>query len=145
VLLLPLTFVWKLTVKTDDSTQLKDTVTRFLVLQKFEVSDNKPEINGMPVIRAMTKTCRIFIMRASPDGWTRDLINEFGTATDHIFIVFRGKIYDEQVSWRIIVGYLQSRILHRLGLVPHTSAVIAVVAAPACDAERLPWDKLRDL
>ena len=43
-----------------------------------------------------------------------------------------------------MAGYLQSRILHRLGLVPHVRAVIAVVASEGCYAERLPWDRLRD-
>jgi hypothetical protein len=143
--LLPLTLVWKLTLKTEDSVQLKDSITNFLVGHSFAVSEIKRELNGMPVIRATAKPCEMLILRASPDGWTRDLIRKFATATDHIFIVFRGEIYPDQTSWIIMADYLQSEILYRLGLVPHVSAVIAVVASENCDAERLPWDRLRDL
>ena len=143
-LLLPLTLVWKLALKTEDSIQLKDGITNFLVVHNFAVSEIKRELNGMPVIRATAKPCEMRILKASPDGWTRDLIRKFATATDHIFIVFRGKIYADQSSWIILVGYLQSKILYRLGVVPHTRAVIAVVASKDCDAKRLPWDRLRD-
>lgn len=143
-LLLPLTLVWKLTLKTEDSIQLKDGITKFLAVHSFVVSETKPELNGMPVIHATAKNCKMLILRASPDGWTRDLIRKFATATDRIFIVFRGKIYTDQSSWIIMAGYLQSEILHRLRLVPHVRAVIAVVASEDCDAKRLPWDRLRD-
>jgi len=143
-LLLPLTLVWKLTLKTEDSVQLKDGITKFLVVHNFAVSETKQELNGMPVIRATAKTCEMLIFRASPDGWTRDLIRKFATASDHIFIVFRGKLYTDQSSWITMAGYLQSKIFYRLGLVPHVSAVIAAIASEDCDAERLPWDRLRD-
>jgi hypothetical protein len=143
-LLLPLTLVWKLTLKTEDSIQLKDGITKFLVVHNFVVSDTKQQLNGMPVIHAAAKNCDMLVLRASPDGWTRDLIRKFASATGHIFIVFRGKIYTDQSSWTIMAGYLQSKILHRLGLVPRVRAVIAVVASEDCDAERLPWDRLRD-
>jgi hypothetical protein len=143
-LLLPLTLVWKLTLKTEDSLQLKDGITKFLAVHSFVVSDTKQELNGMPVIRATAKNCEMLILRASPDGWTRDLIRKFATATEHIFIVFRGKIYPDHPSWTIMAGYLQSEVFHRLGLVPHVRAVIAVVASEGCYAERLPWDRLRD-
>jgi hypothetical protein len=143
-LLLPLTLVWKLTLKTEDSVQLKDGITKFLAVHSFVVSETRQELNGMPVIHATAKPCEMLILRASPDGWTRDLIRKFATANEHIFIVFRGKIYTDQSSWKIMAGYLQSKILHRLGLAPHVSAVIAVVAPKNCNAKRLPWDKLRD-
>jgi len=144
-LLLPLTLVWKLALKTEDSVQLKDGITNFLVVHNFAVSEINRELNGMRIIRATAKPCELLILRASPDGWTRDLIRRFATATDHIFIVFRGKIYADQSSWTILAGYLQSKILYRLRLVPHERAVIAVVASKDCNAKRLPWDKLRDL
>jgi len=143
-LLLPLTLVGKLTVKTEDSVQLKHSITKFLAVHSFVVSETKPELNGMPVIHATAKNCEMLILRASPDGWTRDLIRKFATATDRIFIIFRGKIYTDQSSWIIMAGYLQSEILHRLGLVPHVSATIALVESEGCNAERLPWDRFRD-
>ena len=145
-LLLPLTFVWKLVPQSDDSVQLKDIVTRFLIDQKFEVTYTSQDLNEMPVIRATSasKACRMYVMRASPDGWNRDIIENYATVTDQIFVVFRGNIFHDQVSWKILVGYLRSEVLHRLGLASHENSVIAIVAHKDCDAERLPWDDLRD-
>jgi hypothetical protein len=144
-LLLPLTFFWKLTLQSDNSALLKDTLTNFLFSQKFTVTDTEQQLNEMPVIVATKKECRMYIMRASPDGWNRDIVKNYASVADQIFVIFRGKIFNEQVSWRILIGYLQSEIFHRLGLVPHESSLIAVVANPACAAERLPWHALRDL
>jgi hypothetical protein len=142
-LLLPLTLAWKFSLKVDDSTQLKSRIVTFLADQKFAV-DEAQELNGMPVIRGSSGSCRILVMRASPDGWNRDIIRDMAAGTDRVFIVFRGKIYDDTVRWATLVGYLQSEVLYRLGLAPHERAVIAVVAPAACNADRLPWDQFQD-
>lgn len=143
-LLLPLTLVWKFTLKVDDSIHLKDKITTFLVSQKFAVDEAPQELNGMAIIRGSTDSCRILVMRASPDGWNRDIIRDMAAKTDRVFIVFRGEIYDDEVRWATLVGYLQSAFLYRLGLAPHERAVIAVIAPAVCDADRLPWDQFRD-
>jgi hypothetical protein len=140
-LLLPLTLVWKLTLRAEDSSSLENAITGFLIHQDFAVSKLE---QGFPVIRATRKTCRMFIMQASPDGWNQDIINNFATEADHIFIVFRGKIYNSKVGWKILSSYLISEVLYRLRLVGHQDTAIAVIAPSVCEADRLPWDNVRD-
>ena len=141
-LLLPLTLVWKLMVGPDDSAQLNRSIIEFLSHQKFDVVETG--LNGIPAIRAAAGMCRILVLRASPDGWNRDLIRDLATATDRIFTIFRGRIYAEGPNWRIVLGHLKSRFLHRVGLVHQESSVIALIASASCHVEQLPWDELRD-
>ena len=146
-LLLPLTFAWKLTGEVDDTGEIRSKIAAFLLDHRFAVAEAKPELGGMLVVRATAGACRMLVIRASADGWDRDMIRDnFGNAADRVFIVFRGKVRTDQPNnWLIVAGRLQSRILHRLGLAPHVSAALVVVASSPCDAERLPWDHLRDL
>jgi hypothetical protein len=145
VFLLPLTIACKFTFRKDDiPARLKEGIINFLTDQRFAFADTKQEFNGMAIIRASAEPCRLLIMRASPDGWTDDVIHNQAAPNDRVYIVFRGELYADKVTWGILISYLQSELLYRLGLVPHVRAVIAVVAAPACNADRLPWDELKD-
>ena len=138
-LLLPLTLAWKLTVGLDDSNELKNRIVDFLVQHQFDVVVTEEVVEGMPTIRAASEACRMLISKTTPSGWRRHMISELATATDRIFIVFRGRVYTEQPTWLTLVIHLWSRFLRKLGLVRNTTPVIAVIARALCDAESLPW------
>jgi len=140
-LLLPLTLAWKLTVGLDDSSELKGRIVDFLVQHQFDVVVTEEVVEGMPTIRATSEACRMLISKTSPSGWRRHMISELATATDRIFIVFRGRVYTEQPAWLLVV-HLWSSFLRKLGRVRNTTPVIAVLATAPCDAERFPWDEL---
>ena len=93
----------------------------------------------MPVIRATKGTCRMLVMKISPDGWQRDLIRDHAEATDRVFFVFRGNIYPDLPTWLTAAAGLWSRLLRELRLRRHITPVIAVIAPGFCNAERLPW------
>ena len=141
-LLLPLTLAWKLTVGLDDSSELKNGIVELLVQHQFDVVVTEEIVEGMPTIRATKKACRMLISKTSPYGWRRHMISELATATDRIFIVFRGKVYTEQPTWLTWSLTCGPGFFARLGFVHNTTPVIAVVATAPCDAERVPWDEL---
>ena len=143
-LLLPLTLAWKLTVGLDDTSELKNKIVEFLVQHQFDVAVTEEIVEGMPTIHATREACRMLISKTSPYGWRRHMISELATATDRIFIVFRGKVYTEQPTWLTLVTHLWSRFLREMGFVRNTTPVIAVVATAPCDAERVPWDELNE-
>ena len=143
-LLLPLTFVWKVTAAPDASLELKNNLVEFLVHHQFDVVVLEKSMDYMPVISASTGRCRMLLMKVSPDGWQRDLIRARAQATDRVFFIFRGKVYPDQPIWLTAVAHLWSRELRKLGLRRHITPVIAVIAPDLCGAERLPWDELHE-
>jgi len=64
---------------------------------------------------------------------------------DRIFVIFRGKVYLEQPTWLTVLDSLRARLERGLGISAAASPVLAVIADPTCDAERLPWQELRSM
>ena len=143
-LLLPLTFVWKLTAAPDVSVELKDRLVEFLVHHQFDVVVLDEWMDMMPVIRATAGTCSMLVMEVSPDGWQRDLVRDRTQATERVLFIFRGKVYPDQPTWLTAAAGLWSRQLQRLGLRQYVTPVIAVIASELCDAEALPWNELHE-
>jgi hypothetical protein len=144
-LLLPLTIVWKLTATphASSSDELKDKLVEFLINHQFHVAVLEEWIDYMPIISASNGTCRMLILKVSPDGWQRDLVHA-RAQNRRLFFVFRGKIYPDQPIWLTAATYLWSRELQKIGLTLNIAPVIAVIAPELCGAERLPWDELHE-
>jgi len=143
-LLLPVTLAWKLTVGLADSNELKEKIVEFLVQHQYNDSISEEIVEDMPAIRASKEACRMLILKSSSNGWRRHMISELTAPTDQVFIVFRGMVYTEQPVWMTLVTDLWSRILLKFGLRRHTTPVIAVIAPPICEVNRLPWYELRE-
>lgn len=139
-LLVPLTFGWKLIGGDHTSYDTKDNIVQFLSRHKFDITEQI--VAGLPVIDATAGLCRLIVVEASPDGWTRDIIRHIVRTTERQFIVFRGNIYMEQPTWLTITDHWWSRSLRKLGLAKRDEPVIAVSASASCDVERLPWVEL---
>jgi hypothetical protein len=75
-------------------------------------------------------------------GWDRDQIQRYADAEDRIFVVFRGRVYFNQPTFRTVFDALYSRFQRELGFRAQPNPVLAVVAKANCDAERLPWDEI---
>jgi hypothetical protein len=147
LLFLSLTLAWKVIARatpheppTDRNIQVR--VAEFLVRQHFSVSIMEHAEQGKPAVTASSGSCRILVVKSPALGWDRDLVRRYADAQDQVFVVFRGRIYSDQPTFRTVVDALQSRFLRELGFSTWPSPVFAVVARTGCEADRLPWDKL---
>jgi hypothetical protein len=75
-------------------------------------------------------------------GWDRDLIRRYADAEDRVFVVFRGRVYSDQPTFRTVFDALSTRFRRELGFRVWPNPVLAVVARMSCEAEGLPWDQL---
>ena len=140
-LLLPLTFAWKLAAGPDDPNEFPKTIAQFLKFREFEEVKTEEVMGGMWAVRAHRGDCRLFVVEVSSKGWTRELIRTFAQASDRLFIVFHGSIYEYDPTWLTVANDIYLRALRKLGLARST-LIVGVAAAPSCAAERLPWNEL---
>jgi hypothetical protein len=140
MLLIPLTFGWKLVDERQPAHESKIDIVEFLSRHKFDII--KRDVADITVIDATAGTCRMSVVEASPDGWMRDFIHNFLGTTEHQFTVFRGNIYLQQPTWLTLTYHWWAKSLRKLGLARREAPVIAVSATESCDAERLPWNEL---
>ena len=140
ILLIPLTFGWKLVDERQPAHESKIDIVEFLSRHKFDIT--KRIVADILVIDATAGACRMSVVEASPDGWMRDFIHNILGSTAHQFTVFRGNIYLEQPTWLTFTNHWWSKSLRKLGLARREASVIAVSATESCDAELLPWNEL---
>jgi hypothetical protein len=145
VFIILLSVAWKIAIPPDNPGDLSDDLVEFFEHNDFKVVVTEQMVNYVPIIQANTALCHLQIAKLTPDGSNRDLIRYLATGADRLFIVFRGRVYTRQPILWTVLTYLWSRFLRELGLVRHITPVIAVAANSSCDAERLPWDELRDV
>ena len=120
---------------------IQDQVANFLVRQHFSVSKLEAAEQGKPSVAATSGACRIIVIRSPALGWDRDLIRRYAEADDRVFVVFQGRIYLDQPTFRTVFDALWSRFLRELGVRAWPSPVFAILAKPICEADRLPWEK----
>jgi hypothetical protein len=147
ILALPLTLGLKLIVRPDrhvaSETDVQQRVKEFFARQHFTVALSDQPVEGKPMIRASAGPCRILVANPNPIAWDSDVIRGMATAADRVFVVFRGRTYDEQPTWLTVPYFLWSRLQRELGLRAQAAPLLAVIATTNCDAERLPWSELR--
>jgi hypothetical protein len=139
--LLPLTLVWKLTVKPENNDQPEKDIVAFLARHGFHAVVAEDMI--LPGIRAVNGTCRMRIMMPSYYGADRDLTRSLVAADESLMFVHQGRIYQEQPILQTVWAELWTRSLRKIGVIDHRVPVLAVVAQSQCEAERLPWDQLQ--
>jgi hypothetical protein len=147
VVLLAFTLGWKVVVRSNVVKQpternIQVAVAEFLVRQHFSVSMLERAEEGKPAVTANSGSCRILVMKSPALGYDRDQIRKFAGAEDRVFVVFRGRIYADQPTFRTVFDSLYSRLQRELGFRAQANPVLAVVARTDCDAERLPWDEI---
>jgi hypothetical protein len=136
-LLLPLTVGWKLASRPNDRIDRQDGVLEFLAQQKFSVAVTSETINGSAVITADSAACHLIVARMLPLQDSLVQLQYRAATTDHVFIVFRGSIYEKQPLLLTISDYLWFRFLVASGLASHIPPVLAVISS--CNAQQLPW------
>ena len=147
-LFLPLTLVWKLAARTGEvgapaEAEVGLKIADFLVRQHFTVAALSPSVGGLSAVRATAGTCHIIIAESHPIAWNRDVIRRNSTPSDHVFVVFHGKVYADQPTSLTVSDFLWTRLRRELGFNAQAVPVLAVIAAPYCGAEQLPWDEFR--
>jgi hypothetical protein len=145
--LLSLSLGWKVAARATSEEQPSDRtiqgrVADFLVRQHFSVSLLETSERGKPSIAAQSGGCRILVIRSPAIGWDRDLVRRYAEEGDQIFVIFQGRIYADQPTFRTVFDALWSRFLRELGVRTWPSPVFAILARPSCEADRLPWQKL---
>jgi hypothetical protein len=117
-------------------------VAEFLVRQHFSVSISERFEEGRLAIAANSGSCRMLVVESSALGWDRDQIRRYADAEDRVFVVFRGRVYSDQPTFRTVFDALSTRFRRELGFRVWPNPVLAVVARMSCEAEGLPWDQL---
>lgn len=148
LLLLPVTFIWKVAVRTGEPSGTKERdvereVVDFLSRHDFAVVSANAIKEGQPSVQATSGACRMLLAKSPPVGWDRDLIRRYATAGDRVFVVYRGTLYSEQPTWLTVSDYLWSRFKRELGINAQPGTVLAVIASRACNPQRLPWNELK--
>jgi hypothetical protein len=141
-----LTLGWKLVARSTiaappNERDVQVEVAQFLIRQHFTVSVSTQAEEGRPSITASSGPCRMLVAESPALGWDRELIRRYAQADDHVFVVFRGHIYPDQPTFSTAIDALWARLRRQLGGRVQAHPVLAVVAKPACAAERLPWSE----
>jgi hypothetical protein len=143
ILALPLTLGLKLVVRPDRSvaseTDVQQKVAEFFSRQHFTV-DRMGE--GQYMVRASAGPCRILVAKSDPMAWDSAAIRRNATDGDRVFVVFRGRTYEDQPTWLTVPYSFWSRFERELGLRTQAAPLLSVIATAGCGAERLPWSEL---
>jgi hypothetical protein len=145
VLLLPLTVTWKLSAQLGDSysvTDVRDKIVEFFLRQQFEAVTDATTVD-IPIVRVTAGGCRMLVVSTS--GWTPDTFRDLATPSDHLYLIFRGKVYAEELTWLPLLNRKWFRFLRRLKLTTQQASLIVVLAGGLCEVQRLPWEELREL
>jgi hypothetical protein len=141
IFLIPLTFTWKLVAERPAPHEMQGHIVRFLMIHNFSATE-QTLVEGVPIVRATMGDCSMIVAEALPDGSTRDIVRHVATTMDQHFVVFRGKIYDEQPTWLTVTQDSWTRFLRKVGIPQLEAPPIIVAATCSCGAERLPWAEL---
>ena len=82
------------------------------------------------------------VAKSDPMAWDSAAIRSNATDGDRVFVVFRGRTYEDQPTWLTVPYYLWSRLERELGMRSQAVPLLSVIATAGCGAERLPWSEL---
>jgi hypothetical protein len=146
ILALPLTLGLKLIVRPDLSVaseiDVQQKVAEFLRRQHFTVVLSDRTGEGQYMLRASAGPCRILVAKSDPMAWDSAAIRSNATDGDRVFVVFRGRTYEDPPTWLTVPYFLWSRLERELGLRAQAAPLLSVIATAGCGAERLPWSEL---
>jgi hypothetical protein len=139
-LLLALTVGWKVALSITDNPDdnFKPILVEFLVRHHFAISEAK-DTDFMSTLKAVAGDCRLLVTRTDAQGTNHDIIQDFVSADDDLFFVFRRAIYTSLPTRSIVTEQYWSRFLRKMGFEHPDTPILAVVASARCNAERLPW------
>jgi len=141
VVLLPLTVGWKLTMPSDNSDEVNNSIVEFLKRNQFSAVVTR-EVDETYVVSGRSADCRLFVTKVLPLGKARDQVQHLASPSDRTFVVYRGKIFGEQPRLRTIVDFFLSKFLSAVRVISEVPPVLAVVSS--CDAAtQLPWNQLK--
>jgi len=143
---LPLTLGLKLVVRPDrrvaSATDVQQKVAEFLRRQHFVVALADRTGEGQYILRASAGPCHILVANSDPMAWDSAAIRRNATDGDRVFVVFRGRTYEDQPTWLTVPYFLWSRLERELGMRAEAAPLLSVIATAGCGAERLPWGEL---
>src|SRR5690348_3629828 len=90
-------------------------IVRFLKVRGFSATE-QTLVETVRIVHAIKGDCSMILVEASPDGSTRDVMRHVGATLAQHFVVFRGKVYDEQPVWLTATEDSWTRYLRKLGI-----------------------------
>jgi hypothetical protein len=146
ILALPLTLGLKLVVRPDLSvaseTDVQQKVADFFRRQHFTVALSDRTGEGRYMLRASAGPCHVLVAKSDPMAWDSAAIRRNATDGDRVFVVFRGRTYEDQPTWLTVPYFLWSRLERELGMRAEAAPLLSIIATAGCGAERLPWSEL---
>ena len=146
IVALPLTLGLKLVVRPDQSvasdTDVQQKVAEFFRRQHFAVALADRTGEGQYMLQASAGPCRMLVAKSDPIAWDSAAIRRNATDADRVFVVFRGRTYEDQPTWLTVPYFLWSRLKRELGLRAEAAPLLSIIATAGCGAERLPWSDL---
>jgi hypothetical protein len=146
ILALPLTLGLKLVVRPDRSvaseSDVQQKVAEFFRRQHFTVALSDRMGEGQYMLHASAGPCRVLVAKSDPMAWDSAAIRQKATDGDRVFVVFRGRTYEDQPTWLTVPYFLWSRFERELGMRAEAAPLLSVIATAGCGAELLPWGEL---
>jgi hypothetical protein len=141
ILLIPLTFTWKLLPESPATYEMQGHIVRFLTAHGFNIVEHT-FVGTVQIVHAIKGDCSAILAEASLDGSTRDVMQHVDPMMDQHFVVFRGKVYDGQPVWLTATEDSWTRYLRRLRISQPVMPPVMVAESRSCAAEQLPWAEL---
>jgi hypothetical protein len=147
LVLLASTLAWKVAVRSGTPSEFNEKwfqlrIAEFLGQERFIVTFAENPGEGQPFMQANAGPCRLLVATSPAMGWNRDLIRRQASTSDDVFVVYRGKVYEEQPTLVTVFDFLRARMLRELGFRSQPPPVLAIIATRACDARRIPWAEI---
>jgi hypothetical protein len=94
-----------------------------------------------PMISAHRGACRLRLTEARVQGWNTSNLTRLAAEEGRLVYVWGGRTSSEAPVWRATATYLTARLLRQFGLSSAWTPILAVIAAPGCEAGDIPiWD-----
>ena len=142
-LVIAVTVGWKIVLATQpiksDQIDFAAAVGGFLTWQDYMVESEV--IDGLPIVTAVASNCRFVVAKLDHLAWQFDMVQDLASTDRKVFFVFRGAVHKKPPVLLSVTDHYWSRFLRELGFARPDALMIAVMAPPHCNAERIPWSK----
>lgn len=102
-----------------------------------------PESHGFAILlRGQRPGCTILAGDYDPHGTFAETFRQLAVPIGPLRFAYRGRSFDSAPKLRPLLDFYVRRELHRIGLGPARTPIIAYAAAPGCDAGRIAWARL---
>lgn len=126
-----------------DRVLVAESVSALLSQRGFAIR-TEPRSSGI-VVTATNGECRMKVREYPPEGTYAATIAEQARPIGPLKFAYRGELISAPPKVRPLLATYVRRVEQRLGFSPWRAPILAIAAAPACNIDALPWDRLAAL